>query len=96
MTPAIFTGVIPALMTPCTADRKPDFEALVRKARELIEAELFGADAGAYTGANRAREGKFEAADRGTLIHGSIGDFAKAYDGPPTDPKDRLAGNLVS
>lgn len=34
---------------------------------ELIEAELFGADAGAYTGANRAREGKFEAADRGTL-----------------------------
>lgn len=37
MTPAIFTGVIPALMTPCTADRKPDFDALVRKARELIE-----------------------------------------------------------
>ncbi|HEU6455779.1 MAG TPA: sigma 54-interacting transcriptional regulator [Roseateles sp.] len=29
---------------------------------ELIEAELFGADAGAYTGANKAREGKFEAA----------------------------------
>jgi transcriptional regulator with PAS, ATPase and Fis domain len=28
---------------------------------ELIEAELFGADAGAYTGANKAREGKFEA-----------------------------------
>jgi len=26
---------------------------------ELIEAELFGAEAGAYTGANRAREGKF-------------------------------------
>lgn len=40
MTPAIFTGVIPALMTPCTADRKPDFEALVRKARELIEAGM--------------------------------------------------------
>ena len=30
---------------------------------ELIEAELFGAEAGAYTGANRPREGKFEAAD---------------------------------
>ena len=29
---------------------------------ELIEAELFGADAGAYTGASKAREGKFEAA----------------------------------
>ena len=40
MTPAIFTGVIPALMTPCTADRSPDFEALVRKARELIEAGM--------------------------------------------------------
>jgi 4-hydroxy-tetrahydrodipicolinate synthase len=33
----IFTGTIPALMTPCTADRKPDFDALVRKGRELIE-----------------------------------------------------------
>ncbi len=32
----IFTGTIPALMTPCTADRKPDFDALVRKGRELI------------------------------------------------------------
>ncbi|HEX7747321.1 MAG TPA: dihydrodipicolinate synthase family protein [Bordetella sp.] len=32
----IFTGTIPALMTPCTADRKPDFDALVRKGHELI------------------------------------------------------------
>ncbi len=32
----IFTGVIPALMTPCRADRTPDFDALVRKARELL------------------------------------------------------------
>lgn len=31
-----FTGCMPALMTPCTADRKPDFEALVRKGQELI------------------------------------------------------------
>lgn len=37
MKPDIFTGVIPALMTPCTPDRTPDFDALVRKARELIE-----------------------------------------------------------
>ncbi|PPC78075.1 dihydrodipicolinate synthase family protein [Pokkaliibacter plantistimulans] len=33
----IFTGCIPALMTPCTADRKPDFDALVAKGRELID-----------------------------------------------------------
>ncbi len=40
MNTAIFTGVIPALMTPCKADRTPDFEAMVRKARELIEAGM--------------------------------------------------------
>lgn len=32
----IFTGTIPALMTPCKADRTPDFDKLVEKARELI------------------------------------------------------------
>ena len=32
----IFTGVIPALMTPCRTDRPPDFDALVRKGRELV------------------------------------------------------------
>ncbi|MBV8622989.1 MAG: dihydrodipicolinate synthase family protein [Herbaspirillum sp.] len=36
MSENIFTGTIPALMTPCTADRKPDFDALVRKGRELV------------------------------------------------------------
>ncbi|MBV2209889.1 MAG: sigma-54 dependent transcriptional regulator [Thermomonas sp.] len=40
---------------------------------ELIEAELFGADAGAYTGANKPRDGKFEAADGGTLFLDEIG-----------------------
>src|SRR5690606_10242444 len=39
----------------------------------LIEAELFGAEPGAYTGANKAREGKFEAADGGTLFLDEIG-----------------------
>ncbi|GAB7532957.1 dihydrodipicolinate synthase family protein [Pseudomonas sp. 3A(2025)] len=32
-----FNGTLPALMTPCTAERKPDFDALVRKGRELID-----------------------------------------------------------
>lgn len=41
--------------------------------QELIEAELFGAEAGAYTGANKARAGKFEAADGGTLFLDEIG-----------------------
>lgn len=36
----IFTGVIPALMTPCTADRRPDYDALVRKGRQLIDAGM--------------------------------------------------------
>ena len=36
MTPSIFSGCIPALMTPCTADRKPDFDALVRMGKKLI------------------------------------------------------------
>lgn len=45
---------------------------------ELIEAELFGADAGAYTGANRAREGRFEAADGGTLFLDEIGNLPMA------------------
>ncbi|MFL6676439.1 MAG: sigma-54-dependent transcriptional regulator [Massilia sp.] len=45
---------------------------------ELIEAELFGADAGAYTGASKAREGKFEAADGGTLFLDEIGNLPLA------------------
>ena len=45
---------------------------------ELIEAELFGADAGAYTGANKAREGKFEVADGGTLFLDEIGNLPLA------------------
>jgi 4-hydroxy-tetrahydrodipicolinate synthase len=40
MSDNIFTGTIPALMTPCKADRTPDFDALVKKARELVEAGM--------------------------------------------------------
>jgi len=42
---------------------------------ELIEAELFGAEAGAFTGANKAREGRFELADGGTLFLDEIGNL---------------------
>jgi DNA-binding NtrC family response regulator len=42
---------------------------------ELLEAELFGAEAGAYTGANRARVGRFELADGGTLFLDEIGNL---------------------
>ena len=45
---------------------------------ELIEAELFGAEAGAFTGANKAREGRFEAADGGTLFLDEIGNLPLA------------------
>ncbi|MGL4291771.1 MAG: dihydrodipicolinate synthase family protein [Phreatobacter sp.] len=36
----IFEGTIPALMTPCTTGRQPDFDALVRKGKDLIAAGM--------------------------------------------------------
>ncbi|WP_347267776.1 dihydrodipicolinate synthase family protein [Paracoccus sp. (in: a-proteobacteria)] len=36
----IFTGVIPALMTPCKPDRTPDYDALVRKGQQMIAAGM--------------------------------------------------------
>ena len=45
---------------------------------ELIEAELFGAEAGAYTGASRTRVGRFEAADGGTLFLDELGTLTPA------------------
>ncbi|MGN6259597.1 MAG: sigma 54-interacting transcriptional regulator [Ralstonia sp.] len=42
---------------------------------DLIEAELFGVERGAYTGAHAARTGRFERADGGTLFLDEVGDL---------------------
>lgn len=44
--------------------------------KDLIESELFGYEQGAFTGANKRKIGKFEQADKGTILLDEIGDMA--------------------
>ncbi|MBI5345081.1 MAG: sigma-54-dependent Fis family transcriptional regulator [Deltaproteobacteria bacterium] len=43
---------------------------------ELIESELFGYEKGAFTGAEKQKQGKFDKADKGTIFLDEIGDMS--------------------
>ena len=46
--------------------------------RDLLESELFGYERGAFTGADRRKQGRFEHADDGTIFLDEIGEMALA------------------
>lgn len=45
---------------------------------ELLESELFGYEAGAFTGASRSKPGKFEQCNKGTILMDEIGEMSTA------------------
>jgi DNA-binding NtrC family response regulator len=45
---------------------------------DLLESELFGYEAGAFTGANHAKPGKFELCNKGTILLDEIGEMSTA------------------
>lgn len=65
----------------------------------LLESELFGHERGAFTGATEQKQGKFEAADGGTLMLDEIGEMDQALQAKllrvlEGHPFERLGGNV--
>lgn len=69
--------VLARMIHDCSPRRDYRFQKLNCAAlpEELLESELFGYEAGAFTGASRAKPGHFELCDKGTLFLDEIGEL---------------------